>query len=270
LEADLKILTGRIVPHYFAGFSGGRKALVPGVAGFDTIRANHRLTLAAKRGLREGVAPASLADNPIHLDMEEAAALARPDFCLNTVLDANGRLVSAFAGDWREAFAIGCREVEKNSHFRVATPVDALVTSAGGLPHDIDFMQALKAVLNLQSIVRPGGSILWLAECSRGIQPGFLDWADIVDDDELERTVRSNYALTGHNAIMLRHLIRKASVHLYSSLPEADVRRMGFVPVASPEEGMERILRGQPEDVRCAVAPCANIVCASLEPDLAA
>jgi nickel-dependent lactate racemase len=264
LEADLKILTGRIVPHYFAGFSGGRKALVPGVAGFDTIRANHRLTLAAGRGIHPAVAPCSLTDNPVHRDLVEAADLAKPDFCLNTVLDTRGRLISAVAGDWQAAFAVGCRSVERYFRIRVDEPVDVLVTSAGGAPHDCNFMQAIKAVLNLQTIVRPGGHILWLAECAGGAQPGFLEWAAIADDDELESAVRRNYALTGHNAIMLRRLLRRARVHLHSALPDADVRRMGFVPVASPSETLKEILKNEPREPRIAVAPCANVICAEL------
>jgi len=265
LAADLKILTGRIVPHYFAGFSGGRKALVPGVAGFDTICANHRLTLADDRGIHPGVAPCSLADNPVHLDMVEAAALAAPDFCLNTVQDTEGRLVSAVAGDWQAAFEAGCEIAERHFCLPVSEPVDVLITSAGGLPHDCNFMQGLKAVLNLQTIVRPGGSILWLAECAGGMHPGFLEWAEFADDDELERGVRENYALTGHNSIMLRRLSRAARIHLHSALPRAQVEALGLVPVASPTKALRGILRRQPDGFRMAIARSANVLCATLE-----
>lgn len=265
LAAELKILTGRIVPHYFAGFSGGRKALVPGVAGFDTICANHRLTLADDGGIHPGAAPCSLADNPVHLDMLEAAAMAAPDFCLNTVQDTDGRLLSAVAGDWQAAFEAGCEIAERHFRLPVSEPVDVLVTSAGGLPHDCNFMQALKAVLNLQTIVRRGGSILWLAECAGGMHPGFLEWAEIDDDDELERRVRENYALTGHNSIMLRRLTREARVHLHSSLPRADVAGLGLLPAASPNEALRDIARRQPDGFRMAVARSANVLCAALE-----
>jgi nickel-dependent lactate racemase len=264
LEADLRILTGRIVPHYFAGFSGGRKALVPGVAGFDTICANHRLTLAAERGLHPAVAPCSLADNPVHRDMVEAAAMAGPDYCLNTLHDARGRLTFAVAGDWQAAFGAGCQIAERHFRLLVEEPVDVLITSPGGAPHDCNFMQAIKAVLNLRSILRPGGRILWLAECGGGIHPGFLEWAAIEDDDALERAVRADYALTGHNAIMLRSLVRQAQVQLHSALPEADVRRMGFVPVTSPQAALDEIGRDQRNGFRAAVAPCANVLCANL------
>jgi nickel-dependent lactate racemase len=265
LAADLKILTGRIVPHYFAGFSGGRKALVPGVAGFETICANHRLTLAEERGIHPGAAACSLADNPVHRDMVEAAALAGPDFCLNTLQDTRGRLVSAVAGDWQAAFEAGCDIAERHFRLSLDQPVDVLVTSAGGLPHDCNFMQALKAVLNLQAIVRPGGSVLWLAECGGGLHPGFLDWAAIEDDGQLERDVRERYALTGHNSILLRGLARRARVHLHSALPPADVRRLGLTPVTAPGAALREIAARQPAGFRMAVARTANVLCADLE-----
>lgn len=265
LQAEVKILTGRIVPHYFAGFSGGRKALIPGVAGFDTILANHRLTLAPEQGIHSEVGPCSLAENPVHLDMLEAAAMAAPDFCLNTLLDTRGRMLAAFAGHWERAHEAGCRETGRRFQLEVDEPVDLLVTSSGGLPHDVNFMQSLKAVLNLKSIVRPGGRILWIAEAAGGMHPGFLDWGAIQDDAELDRAVRANYSLTGHNSIMLRRLIRSARVSLKSELPADQVRRLGIEVVDSTQGALDEICRELPPDFRVAVAPNANVICAVLK-----
>ncbi|HET9275106.1 MAG TPA: nickel-dependent lactate racemase, partial [Gemmatimonadales bacterium] len=209
LEAEVKILTGRIVPHYFAGFSGGRKALVPGVAGFRTILANHRLTLGPEAGIHPAVAPCSLEGNPVHLDMVEGARLARPDFCLNTLFDARDRLSDVVAGDVEAAHEEGCRRARDLLRLSLAEPVDALITSAGGHPYDYNFMQSLKAVFNVQDIVRPGGAVLWVAECPSGIHPAFLPWAAIDSDAELDAAVRRKYALTGHNSLMLRRLVRR-------------------------------------------------------------
>jgi len=263
LEADVKIATGRIVPHYFAGFSGGRKALIPGVAGFDTIESNHRLTLAPERGIHPAVAPCSLSGNPVHLDMLEAAAMVGADFCLNTLLDTRGRMLGAVAGHWLRAHEVGCLEALR---FRllVDEPVDLLVTSSGGLPHDCNFMQAIKAVLNLQSIVRPGGSVLWIAQAAGGMHPGFLEWAAIEDDAELDRRVREDYSLTGHNAIMLRRLIRNAKVSLKSDLPRDEVERLGFRAVDSVQDELDSICAELPTGFRVAVAPAANAICAAV------
>jgi nickel-dependent lactate racemase len=201
LDSEVKVLTGRIVPHYFAGFSGGRKALIPGVAGFRTILANHRLTLDRQRGIHPAVGPCSLANNPVHLDMLEGARMAKPDFCLNTLLSSDHQMIGAVAGDFEIAHEEGCRLAAQWLRLTLAEPVDVLVTSAGGLPYDCNFMQALKTVFNVQDIVRPGGAILWVAECPQGINPGFLGWAALPSDTELEEAVRAKYSLTGHNSI---------------------------------------------------------------------
>jgi nickel-dependent lactate racemase len=263
LDAEVKILTGRIVPHYFAGFSGGRKALLPGVAGFDAIRANHRLTLAPDRGIHPGVRLCALEGNPVHEDMVEAARMARPDFCLNTLLDAEHRMIAAVAGDPEAAHAEGCRLAERWFHLRPAEPVDALITSAGGLPYDGNFMQSLKAVFNVCETVRPGGAVLWVAECAGGIHPGFLKWTASESDSDLDAAVRADYALTGHNSLMLRHLVRRVRVALWSRLPAETVRLLGLHPVSSLDEGLRWLKGHLPGEFTFAVAPHANVLCAT-------
>jgi nickel-dependent lactate racemase len=265
LEAEVKILTGRIMPHYFAGFSGGRKALIPGVAGFQTIRANHRLTLDAQRGIHPGVGPCLLEENPVHLDMLEGTRMVRPDFSLNTLLDTDHRIVAAVAGDFEAAHEEGCRQAARLFRLSVAEPVDVLITSAGGHPYDYNFMQSLKAVFNVEDIVRPGGAILWIAECPRGIHPDFLRWCSITSDEELDEAVRENYNLKGHNSLMLRRLTRRAEVALWSTLPEDEVRALGVHPLGSLAEGIEWIGERVSGDFSCAVVPHANAVAATVE-----
>ena len=265
LAADVKILTGRIVPHYFAGFSGGRKALIPGVAGFRTILANHRLTLGPEHGIHPRVALCSLEGNPVHLDMLEGARLARPEFCLNTLFDAHDRMVDAVAGDFEAAHEEGCRRASALLRMSLPEPVDALITSAGGHPYDYNFMQSLKAVFNVQNIVRPGGAVLWLAECASGINPGFLPWAEIESDADLEAAIRRRYALTGHNSLMLRELVRKAEVALLSTLPPDVVGKLGLHPVASLNEGLQWLQDRFATDFTYAVVPHANVMCATLD-----
>jgi nickel-dependent lactate racemase len=264
LESDVRIYTGRIVPHYFAGFSGGRKALIPGVAGFRTIKANHRLTLGVERGLHPNARPCVLDGNPVHLDMLEGARLAGPAFCLNTLLDARHRLVGAVAGASEAAHEEGCRRAGRMFRARLEAPVDAVITSAGGSPYDCNFMQSLKAVMNVREAVRPGGAILWVAECPFGIDPDFLRWAAVESDEALESAVRERYNLKGHNTLMLRETSRRASVALCSALPDESVRAMGFHPVASLDEGVrgleERLGRG----FTYRVAPHANVTSATV------
>jgi lactate racemase len=262
LEAEVKILTGRIVPHYFAGFSGGRKALIPGVAGYRTILANHRLTLAEHRGIHSLVGPCSLDGNPIHLDMLEGSRMVKPEFCLNTLLNADHQIVGAVAGDFEAAHEEGCRLAEQMLCLTVDKPVDVVITSAGGHPYDSNFMQSLKAVFNIRNIVRPGGLILWVAECTSGIHPGFMRWAAIASDEQMEETVRADYDLTGHNSVMLRNLIRKADVSLFSALPREVICTLGLHPVSSLEEGLRWIIERLGREFTYVVVPYANVMCA--------
>src|SRR5262249_22683361 len=118
---------------------------------------------------------------------------------------------------------------------------------------------------DVQDIVRPGGAIFWLSECAGGISKGFMDWAAIDSDDALEKAVRANYSLTGHNSLMLRQLTRRLRVGLYSKLPQGAVRQLSMQPLASLQEGLAW-LRGQcPGNFTYAVVPCANIMCATVD-----
>jgi len=259
LDADVKVLTGRIIPHYFAGFGGGRKALLPGVAGFGTILANHRLTLSAQRGLHPEARPCQLSGNPVHLDMLEAARMVSNVFVLNTLLDARHRVIGAFAGELELAHAAGCAEAKRTFHVNVRESLDAVITSAGGTPYDCNFMQALKAVFDVQEIVRPAGAILWLADCPAGIKEGFVRWGSIESDEKLEAAVRSDYDLTGHNSIMLRRLVHRARLALWSTLPDDQVRVMGIEPVHSLGEGIRWLSETCSKNFRYGVVPFANV-----------
>jgi nickel-dependent lactate racemase len=265
LESDVKIATGRIVPHYFAGFSGGRKALIPGVAGLTTIMANHKLTLGPVRGIHPAVACSSLDRNPVHLDMVEGARMVGANFSLNTIMNAHEKMLGVYSGELEAAHELGCRQAREALHILIEQPVDVAITSAGGVPYDGNFMQSLKAVLNIQDILRPGGAILWIAECNSGIHPGFLEWAEIKSDEELEQKARKEYNLTAHNSLLLRRLLKKCDVALLSNLPAEIVKKMGLHALASIDEGLRWISERVSRDSTCAIVPRANLMCASVE-----
>lgn len=264
LEADVKVLTGRVVPHYFAGYSGGRRALLPGVAGLASIVANHRLTLDPERGLHAHAACGSLARNPVHLDMVEAAAMAAPDFALSTLVDSEGRVARVVTGHFLQSHAAICAEAESALRTSVPRPFDALVTSAGGEPSDCNFMQSLKALFNFRGVVRPRGAILWIARCAQGMHPGFLDLGAIASDDEMEREVRARYTLTGHNSLMLRRLLREVDVAMLSALPAPALATLGIHPVRSIGEGIDWLRERMPAGFTCALAPHANVISAGV------
>ena len=260
IDADVKFLTGRIIPHYFAGFGGGRKALLPGVSAFETIEFNHALTLAPETGVNPETHACRLADNPVHLDMVESARLMPgPKFVLNTILDTEHRIIGAVTGELEASHLTGCEQVRNLFSIPTSRPFDGAIACAGGAPYDCNFMQAIKALFDVRDAVRPGGPMLAVAQCPMGIKPGFLEWAAIEDDAELNRAVRADYNLTGHNSILIRELVRSMRIALWSDLPDDAIKSMGIEPVNSLQAGLDWLGDALPQRSRCAVVPFANV-----------
>jgi nickel-dependent lactate racemase len=263
VEADVRILIGRVVPHYFAGFGGGRKALLPGAAGISTILANHKLTLAPTRGIAAGVAPCSLDSNPVHLDMRDGARRLGPCFAVSTLLDDRHNLVDVLAGELEASHADACRRARALHQVLVPRPFDGVITSAGGAPYDCSFVQALKALFNVSSLLRPGGALLWVADCPQGIAPAFHAWARI-SDDEIETLARQRYDLGAHNTLLLRSLLRNSAVALVSGLEPGEVRNLGVQPVPTLDAGLAWLRERVGAAARVAVVPFANVTHAAV------
>jgi nickel-dependent lactate racemase len=236
--ADVKILTGRITHHYFAGFTAGRKAVLPGVCGFATIARNHALVMSGNgvRAVPAGIGNGKLDDNPVHLEMLEAARMFGPSFVLNTVLDASHELAGVFAGDLVDAHLAGCRLVDAHCRLDVAEPARVVFASCGGEPYDISFMQMLKTIFNCHEAVADGGVLVVLAECPQGIRDGFFGWTRYGTRTELAAAVRERYDLTGHNSYLLREVLERIRVVLVSSCERGAVERLGLIPAADVRE----------------------------------
>lgn len=161
--ADLIVAEGFIEPHFFAGFSGGAKSILPGICGAATVLANHNAAFIADAASRTG----NLTDNLLQKDMWQAAAICRLRFCLNITLDANKRIAGAYAGDPQQVHTQGCLDVSKSSSVpRVVS--DIVITSNGGYPLDQNIYQAVKGMTTASSCVRPGGVIIMVAACIDG------------------------------------------------------------------------------------------------------
>lgn len=252
-EADRIILTGEIIYHLIAGYSGGRKSLVPGVAGFETTTFNHRMIF------HPGSRPGLLDGNPAHEDLLEACSLAEPDFLLNVVLRPDGSLARAAAGHYDQAHRAGCRAVDELLRVEIGEPYDLLIASAGGHPVDIDLRQAHKGLENACLALKPGGTIVFFAECPDGAGiRSFEDYINRYDDDRAMReALELEFVVGGHKAYWIARLGRLYDVHLVSSLPDAFVRRCHFTPV-SPEQANDRIkqlIAAQPPGARVGAVP---------------
>jgi nickel-dependent lactate racemase len=252
VEADLRILTGDIEYHYFAGYSGGRKSILPAVAGADTIQRNHALMLDPRS------TTGNLADNPLHLEMVEAARMACCEFIVNTVINTERRVVDVFAGELEQAHLAGVGLLDRAYKVRVERPADVLLVSAGGSPKDIDLYQGFKAVDAAVRAVRPGGAIVALLEAPDGYGNGVFDeWAHRHRSlEELEHRVRTDFVLGGHKAYYIRRYDRHARVFLVSSLPRAEVEDvLGLVAARDLQDGLDRALQHVGRDARVMVMP---------------
>jgi len=166
-KCDLVVATGLIEPHFFAGYSGGRKSILPGAAGKESIFQNHSFKMIDHPNARYGI----LDGNPIHEDMVEASRLARLNYILNIVID-KGRIVKAFAGDPYEAHKKGVKFLDKMVKVKVPSKAEIVITSNGGYPLDRDLYQAVKGMATGELVVKKGGVIIVLSECVDGIGRG--------------------------------------------------------------------------------------------------
>ena len=215
-EADVKVLLGDVNFHYYAGYGGGRKSVLPAVCGSETIQNNHALLLNANA--RAG----NLEDNPVHIDMTEAARLAKVDFIVNVVENKKGEIVKAFAGDLEAAFLEGVKLVNEMFRVTVDRRADIIVVSAGGHPADVNLYQAYKGLDNALEAVKRGGVIILVAECPEGHgNQVFYDWMTRLGDlKNIEREVKRNFVMGGHKAYYLLKALQNHQIILVSSMPD--------------------------------------------------
>lgn len=240
MDHDRIVLTGTISFHYFAGFGGGRKALVPGCAHRDTAAATHfRVFLPGVPGKHPLAHAGQLDGNPVHEDLDEAVAMAAPTFLLNTLLLPDKRLFDAVAGDWRLAHREACERYA--GVFRVPLPrrYPLVMASAGGWPKDINVIQSHKALDNAFRAVEPRGVLILLAECADGFgSPNFFHWFRFEDPGQMEIDLRKNYQIYGQTAHATLTKAHGCQVILVSTLSPEDVERMGMTPAGSLEEAI--------------------------------
>jgi len=238
LEADARVCLGGIEYHYFAGYSGGVKAIVPGVCSVATIQHNHRMMT------EQGAVAGRLDGNPVREDIEEAGQMVGVDFVLNVILDGSQHIVDAVAGHPQAAHREGCARLEASGHALVEQPVDLVVASAGGYPKDINLYQAQKALDNVRGIVRYGGIILLVAECSEGMgNPIFEAWMqDPGGPDAIIARIQREFILGGHKAAAIALTMKQAAIFLVSDLPPHLVRTIGFHPFDSPDAALRSAL----------------------------
>ncbi len=261
-EADRVILTGAVTLHYFAGFGGGRKALLPAVAGFESCVANHLLVLNPGGGGRHPLSrTAQLEGNPVHEDLVEAARMRPPDFILNTVLNSSGELLFVGAGDWEKAHEAGCQFFREHNLVAIREKADLVVLSAGGYPKDLNCVQAHKSLEHAASALRDGGVMIATCECRDGMgDPDFYKWFRHKKLDEFERALREGYEIRGQTAYSWTLKSKNFNIIFISSLRDEEVREMGMTPAASLAEALSLAQEHLGKDYSAYVIPNAASV----------
>jgi nickel-dependent lactate racemase len=241
IEHDHVILTGAVGFHYFAGFTGGRKSICPGLASARTIAATHLQALDLETGVRRaGVGTGRLDGNAVHEECERIAAEIAPSFLVNTWTNARGEAVRLYAGDWRVAHRLACAEYADAHTIPIAEKRPLVVVSCGGWPHDINLIQAHKALDMAAYACADGGTIILVAECADGTgRADFLQWFDAAEDSRsLAASLRESYAVNGQTAWSLLSKAERFNVLLVSNLDDADVRRMRIQPARTIEDAL--------------------------------
>lgn len=233
-------LIGGITFHYFAGFTGGRKSICPGLASAKTIKATHMLALDFKSGgRRTGVQTGALDGNDVHEECERFASLVAPAFSINTIVDEKKQATKLFCGDWRLAHRAACDYYLDHYSAHIQTKRDIVIVSSGGFPHDINLIQAHKALDMAALACNDGGTIILLAECSDGLgRPDFLKWFDERDSRALAARLVNGYEVNGQTAWALLTKAERFRVWLISELPPDRVQLMRMIPMRTIEEGL--------------------------------
>ncbi len=251
VEADRRICVGNIEYHYFAGYSGGAKAILPGVCTKDAIQANHRMMV------RDDAVTGTLETNPLRCDIDEVSDLISIDFILNVVLDPHEKIIKAVAGHYIDAHREGCHFLDSLYKIIIDEPADIVIVSPGGFPKDINMYQAQKALDNARHAVREGGVIIWVASCSEGFGSAvFEKWIRGADSpDQIIEDIQKNFELGGHKAAAIAMTLKKAGIFLVSDLDGDLVRSIFLKPFADVAEAQEEVYRLLGTDAKTLLMP---------------
>lgn len=242
-EFDHVILIGGVSFHYFAGFTGGRKLICPGLASTKTISETHRVAFdCEKLDRRDGVGTGRLEGNPVHEGFVEAAAMAKVSFAINTIVNDAGEAVDLFCGDRIESHRAACDAFAAKHTIALAEKRDVVVASCGGHPHDLNMIQAHKALEAAAAACVEGGMIILLAECPDGLgRNDFLDWFEAADSGELGRRLCQNYQVNGQTAWSLLRKAERFDVRLISSLDARSAEKMRLTPMQSLTRALAKV-----------------------------
>ena len=240
-EADLVICLGAATYHVMAGFGGGRKSILPGISSLETIKHNHAYSLAPDKFITNPeIGNGVLDGNPLNEDMLEAAAMMKNLFMVTLVTDTEFRLSSIFAGHWRKSWEAACEEVRRIYRVPVKEKADVVITSCGGFPKDESLYQGTKAVDNVISALKDGGTLVLLLEGRNGGgSPDYFDWIKPLVNGTFEKELRENFTVGGYIFFLNCEQAARFNILMYSSIPAETVAPMGIKSYDNLDKLME-------------------------------
>ena len=250
-QADRRICLGNIEYHYFAGYSGGAKAIMPGVSTREAIQSNHSMMV------RPEACAGNLDSNPLRQDLEQAAAICGVDFIVNVVLDEHKQIVKAVAGDLTLAHREGCRFLDQMYLKEIEGLADIVIVSQGGAPKDLNLYQTQKALDNAKHAVKKGGTIILIGSCKEGLgEKVFEEWMLSAPTAEsmIER-IGCDFRLGGHKAAAIAMVLQNAEIYLVSELEDSFVERIFLKPAKSAQEAFDRAFARHGKDCRVLAMP---------------
>ncbi len=250
-EADRRILLGNVEYHYFAGYSGGMKAIMPGVASVASIQSNH------KNMIRPGAYAGNLTGNPVRDDIEEVATYCPADFILNVVLDDHKKVAYAAAGHPVAAHRKACHFLDSLYKVEIDKPADVVIVSTGGYPKDINLYQAQKSIDNAKHAVKKGGIMIVSAACPEGYgSTTFGRWIETYDTPEKRiAAIHEYFELGGHKSAALALVQQNCTIYLVTDMDDALVTRANMVPFHNLQEAVDAAMKEMGDQASCYIIP---------------
>ncbi len=255
-EHDGIIAISSVTHHYFAGFSGGPKMLLPGITHEETIFSNHRLVIDEQGIFNKNCSDGILEGNPVYEDIAEAISFYPPAIYIGFILNEQDNILSVQCGDIIKTHKSLSELVHITYEKSIKRLYDLVIVSTGGYPHDITFIQTHKSIHHAFNAVKPNGVILCVAECSEGIgSESFLHWFEYNSSIEMVHGLKNNYTLNGHTALALKSKTEKCNIILFTSLNKELTNKIGLFHVSEMEEGLKLAKTLLPQYFRTLIIP---------------
>ncbi|MCY6483136.1 nickel-dependent lactate racemase [Clostridium aestuarii] len=260
-KADKRICLGNIEYHYFAGYSGGAKAIMPGVSTKNAIQANH------SRMVEEEAKTGNLKTNPVRVDIDEVQKFVPIDFMLNVVLNEKKQIIKAVAGHYIDAHREGCKFLDDFYKIKIKEKADIVITTPGGYPKDLNLYQAQKALDNAKHAVKEDGIIIVAASCKEGLgSKVFEEWMmEAQKPEDMIKKIKKNFQLGGHKAASIAMILQKAKIFLVSEMEQEFVKSIFMNPFVDVQNALDEAFKEKGKEATVLIMPLGGSTLPVLE-----